>query len=140
MAVTAAPVAPLRRNDKNRMEGFGTVGTQVTAVYQHTLVVRRKSGRILKPADVTTTMFMGIAINRDYAANEVCSFAYNFEVQLPLKTTVVQSMVGTMMYAFDNFMVTNVATIGPEVGPLTEFTSANLGYVWLRGPALARAS
>ena len=140
MAVTAAPTAPIRRNDKNRMEGSGTVLTAQTGLYLHTLVCRTKAGKLLKPSNLTTTMFMGIVLNASKVAGETCTFGYNFEVQLPLKTTVVQSMVGTVMYAFDNFQLTNLTTIGPQVGPLTEWTSANLGYVWLRGPALSRSA
>jgi len=140
MAVTSAPAQPNRRNFKNSVRGSGTVATGVTSLLQHTLCVRKKNGLLKKPADETTTMFMGQVIGRNFAAGEVATFAYNYDVQIPLATAVVQSMVGVVMYAVDNYAATSANTLGPQIGPLTELTSANLGYVWLRGPSLSRAS
>lgn len=140
MAVTSAPAAPTRRNSIGRMRGSGVVATAVTSLLQHTLCVRKKNGLLVKPSNVTTTMFMGQVIGRNYGPGETATFGYNYEVQLPLVSTVVQSMVGVVMYAVDNYSLTNLTTLGPQVGPLTELTSANLGYVWLRGPSLSRSA
>jgi hypothetical protein len=137
MAVTAAPTAPTRRNDKNSMEGSGTVLTAQTGLYLHTLVVRTKSGKLRKPGNVVSTRFMGIVLNASKVAGETCTFGYNFEVQIPI-TGVVVSNVGAMMCAIDNYKATVAVTGYAQIGVLTEFTSATAGYIWLRGPLFAR--
>lgn len=137
MAVTAAPTAPIRRNDVNRMQGSGVVLTGQTGLYQNTLCVRTKAGKLRKPGNVITTRFMGMVINEDFIAGETAEFAYNMEVQIPI-TGVVQSNVGAMMCAIDNFKATVAVTGYAQIGVLTEYTSATLGYVWLRGPIFAR--
>ena len=137
MAVTAAPTAPIRRNDKSRMEGSGVVLTAQTGLYLHTLCVRTKAGKLRKPGNVITTRFMGMIINASKVAGETASFAYNFEMRMPI-TGVVQSNVGAMMCAIDNFKATVAVTGYAQIGVLTEYVSATEGYIWLRGPLFAR--
>ena len=137
MAVTAAPTAPLRRNDNVRMEGSGVVLTAQTGLYLHTLVVRTKAGKLRKPGNVITTAFMGMVINASKVAGETASFAWNLEIRMPI-TGVVISQVGNMMCAVDNWKATTAVTGYAQMGVLTEFVSATEGYIWLRGGTFAK--
>lgn len=111
-------------------------------IYKHALVMITAAGKAVPCADSTTGKFLGIA--RDEVATGdgtvTVSIQDDGEFQMTLKTSVTVGLVGTPMYAFDDNTITNLTTLGPQVGILKEFTSANLGWIELRKNAMLKGT
>lgn len=112
-------------------------------IYRHAMVVQTAAGKFKPAANETTTTFVGIAVDECPTGDGTvtCKVYARGVFQLPLKTAVTVGMVGaTSMYAFDDQTVTNLTTLGPEIGRLVEWSSANLGWIELRVGKLAKGA
>jgi hypothetical protein len=128
------------RRDDDTLERVIVTGAKI---YRHALVVQTAAGKFKPAANETTTTFAGIAVDECSTGDGTvtCKVYSRGVFQLPLKTAVSVGMVGaSIMYAFDDSIVTNLATLGPEIGRLVEFTSTNLGWIELRVGKLSKAS
>jgi len=137
MALSADRILTVRNNRAERV--YSLAVKTGTTVYKGALLVTNAAGTAQPATNITTTPFFGVA-DAGYTATETSRVLTNLEVQLPLKTSVTVGMVGDAMYCADDQYATNLNTLGPQCGVLTEFTSANLGWVLLGGSALSNAS
>lgn len=140
MALSAAADIP-RRNTVGMRRIAPTIETG-SKIWQGALVVVNATGTAQPAANDTTTKFVGIATETVASGNGTltCELLNNLEIQITLKTSVTVGMVGNAMYAVDDASVHELATLGAEVGVLTEFTQANLGWVLLGSKLLVSAS
>lgn len=149
MALSANASLPVR-NITGETEINGVILT-AAVIYNHALVVQTAAGKLKAAANETTTTFCGMAVLTRHRpptgtggitgdGTERVTCVSDIDVQIPLKTSVTVGLVGAIMYAFDDAVATNLATLGPEIGTLVEFTSANLGWVRLRGEQMGKAS
>ena len=119
-------------------------------VYKDALVATSAAGLAVVEVNATSQKSVGIAIADSSGTTAgfpitgngtrtvVCGIG--LEVLMPLKTSVTVSLVGDKMYAFDDATITNLATVGSQVGTLREFVAANSGWVALGAQALDGAS
>lgn len=120
-----------------------------SVLYQGALCARAITGKGLPAANATTTTFVGMVVidNPDDATAGItgdgtlrAECISDVTVLMALATVVTAGDAGEAMYAADDNTATTSNTLGPVIGTLEEFVSANLGYVKLGAPALARAS
>lgn len=130
-----------RRNVLAESKYSGLIKTGAK-VYQGALLMQNAAGTVLPCADSTTGKFFGLAIEEALTGNgtrrvECCD---NVEIRMTLKTSVTAGHAQTIAYAFDDATVTNLATLGPQIGTITERTAANDGWVMLRRAVMAKGS
>lgn len=121
------------RNDSSKTRHSAIILTG-QKIYRHALVVLTAAGKAKVAANETTTTFFGLAEEEcDTGDGTVRVNALrNLEIKVSLKTSVTVGMTAkSKMYAFDDAQVTNLATLGPEIGTLNEFVAANSGWVRL---------
>lgn len=141
MALSANAAYSLRNTEGKKVYSY-TVKTSAK-IYKHALVaIDVSAGTVLPAANTTTTKFAGIALAEATTGDGTITVevATNLEVLLPLKTVVTQGNTHAAVYAFDDADVTDLTTLGPQIGILTEFVAANSGWVWLGQGALSAAS
>ncbi len=114
-------------------------------VYKHAIIcaaVGFTGNPAVVAANSTTQRYLGIAEDECLTGDgtRTVNVIDCCEVLTPLKTSVTKGMVNDLIYAFDDQTGTNLPTLGPAIGTLTEFVAANSGWVLLRSTALADAS
>lgn len=111
-------------------------------IYQGAILAINTAGRVYPAANDTTGRFFGIAEAECFTGNgtRTCNAYDSVEILVTLKTGVTAGHRFTAMYAFDDSMATQLTTLGPVIGVLTEFVSATSGWVQLRAAALAAGS
>lgn len=140
MALSANAALPTR--NRGSMRRHSTIIVTSAVLYKHALAVTTVLGKALPAADDTTTTFLGLVETQPSTGDGTVTVTTvtDLEIQIPLATVVTIGNVGDQMYALDDAAATSEATKGPSIGILTEFTSANLGWVMLHRSALANAS
>lgn len=142
MALSAATALQMR-NTRGAQYRNRVINTS-SVIWKHAIVcLEAATGNAALPAANSTTMrYFGIATDSCSTGNgtRTVTCIDNVEVLLPLKTSVTKGMVNDAIYAFDDATGTNLATLGPQIGTLTEFVAANSGWVLLRSTALTDAS
>jgi hypothetical protein len=147
MALSDNTVLPLRNTAG--MTQLNQVVKTSAVIYHHALACQNAAGTIVAAANSTTMTFMGLAVidNPPVAGPGITgdgtrrvTMVSDVDVQISLKTSVTVGLVGAIMYAFDDAQATNLNTLGPEIGTLVEWTSANLGWIRLRGEQITKAS
>ena len=59
---------------------------------------------------------------------------YNMEVKMPVVTAVTVGLtIDTNIYGADDATGTTATTLGPVIGPMTKWVSANVAWIHLRG-------
>ncbi len=141
MALSAAAALPTRNREGMTRRSFVILTSAV--IYKHALVTITAAGLAKPAANETTTIFVGLAERTcDTGDGTVtCTVLEGLEVQIACVTaiTVGNTMV-TKMYCTDDASITSEATLGPECGVMTQFTSANLAWFRLRGGIIVVAS
>lgn len=130
-----------RRNTLGESKYSGLIKTGAK-VYQGSLLMQNATGTVLPCADSTTGKFFGVALEEALTGNgtrRVECFD-GVEIRVFLKTTVTAGLAQTIAYAFDDEKVTNLATLGPQIGTITERVAANDGWVMLRRAVMAKGS
>ena len=137
----SANTARERRNTRNESLYSGLIKTGAK-IYQGALLMMNATGTVLPCADSTTGKFFGMALEECLTGNgtrrvECCD---TVEIRVTLKTSVTAGLAQTIAYAFDDNVVTNLATVGPQIGTITERTAANDGWVMLRRAVMAKGT
>lgn len=111
-------------------------------IYAGALVMQTANGSVTPCADSTTGKFAGLSIEEQLTGNGTRRIEVidDVEVRFFLKTTVTVGHAGTIAYAFDDNGITNLATLGPQVGTITERIAANDGWVKLRRAVMAKGT
>lgn len=111
-------------------------------VWMGALLMQNATGTVLPCADSTTGKFCGMALEEVATGNGTrrVEVIDDIEIRIPLKTSVTAGHAGTIAYAFDDATVTNLATLGPQIGTITERTAANDGWVKLRRAVMAKGT
>lgn len=111
-------------------------------VYQGAILAINTAGRVYPAANDTTGKYCGIAAEECLTGNGTrrVQIYDNVEALMPLKTTMTAGHRFGIVYAFDDSVATNLTTLGPQIGTLSEFVSANLGWVALRQAVLVAGS
>ena len=140
MALSANRTLDLR-NVQTMRDGYGVIATS-SVIYKHALVCQEDDGLGVVPAaDTATTVFLGLAKTGPLTGDgtEVCEYIYNIDAKL---TSVGLSAgnIGALVFCLDDQKVTSTNSKGPVAGPMVHYESTNLIWVWLRGPASAKAS
>lgn len=139
----SANTALQMRNTRGMQLRSRTINTS-SKIWKHAIVcLETATGNAALPAANSTTIrFFGIATEECLTGNGTRTVTVfdNVEVLMPLKTSVTKGMVNDAMYAADDATAGNLATLGPQMGTLTEFVAANSGWVLLRSTALSDAS
>ena len=130
-----------RRNVLAERKYSGVIKTGAK-IYMGALLMQNAAGTVLPCADSTTGKFFGLALEECLTGNgtrrvECCD---NVEIRIALKTSVTAGHANTIAYAFDDTTVTNLATLGPQIGTITERTAANDGWVMLRQAVMAKGT
>lgn len=103
-------------------------------IYKHALVVITAAGKARPASNLTTTTFVGIAeAECDTGDGTVTvNVLSNIDVQLPMATAVtVGNTSFSKIYAVDDETAGLLTTLGPEIGVMNKFISANLATVRL---------
>lgn len=140
MPLTANAGRELRNTlGQSKMSFIVKTGSKIWA---GALVMRTANGSVAPCADSTTGTFGGLSIEEQLTGNGTrrVECIDDVEIRVFLKTTVTVGMVGAAAYAFDDNAVTNVATVGPQIGTITERIGANDGWVKLRRPVMAKGT
>lgn len=138
----AANAALQTRNDSNPVKQSAVILTGAK-IYKGALVVLTAAGKAKPAANETTTTFLGMALDEcDTGDGTVrVETVSGIEVLISAKTSVTVGMCGsTLIYAFDDAQITNLATLGPAIGYMTELEAANSAWIALRMPTFAKAS
>lgn len=114
-------------------------------IYQDALVAVTATGLLRPCANSPTLKFVGIAADTEgqgssfpvtgVAAGTVrVTVEDSLEVLLPLLTAITaSSQLTANIYAIDDERGTTSNTLGPVIGPMTEFVATNSGWIRLRG-------
>lgn len=144
MTALSASVARVCRNTQNKLMGELTIASGST-LYVGAIVCTNASNQLVPAADSTAIRFAGIfepwsgaSMTGDGTLKG--KFTYNYEVLLPCAGTVAASQRGTAMYAADDEGITNVTTLGPQIGKLVELESATTAWVQLNHAVLLDAT
>lgn len=111
-------------------------------VYAGAFLMQNAAGTVLPCADSTTGKFAGLSIEEQLTGNGTrrVECIDDIEVRVVLKTSVTAGHAGTIAYAFDDEKATNLATLGPQIGTITERIAANDGWVKLRRAVMAKGT
>lgn len=144
MTALSASVARVCRNTQTKISGELTIASGST-LYVGAIVCVNTSNQLVPAADSTAIRFVGIFEPWTGAATTGDGtlkgrFTTGYEVLLPCAGTVTNTLRGTAMYAADDEGITNVTTLGPQIGILVELESASTAWVRLSAPAMADAT
>jgi hypothetical protein len=141
MTALAASVDRARENNANVIKGAALIATS-SVLYNDALVCHTATGTLVPAADSTAItfagMFTGVNGNRQRATGDgvlVGEFETGFDVCLPCAATVVAALRNDAIYAADDEGVTNVTTLGPQIGIFLRLESAT--FAWVRLGAFA---
>lgn len=144
MTALSASVQRVLRNTQTMISGELTIASGST-LYVHSLVCVNTSNQLVPAADSTAIRFVGLfspwtgaSMTGDGTLKG--RFFTGMEVLLPCAGTVAATQRGTAMYAADDEGITNVTTLGPQIGILIELESASLAWVRLHAAAMADAT
>jgi hypothetical protein len=134
-----------RRNAEHARKYSALIGS-TAKVYQDAFVGINATGFMVPQAESTSIQPGGIAII-EYAVGDGTTvygeYETNLEVFVPTAnvagTVVITMQKNTVMYATDDGTVTNVATLGSQLGIMTEFSTAGI-WLLLGGSVQANAS
>lgn len=140
MALSANTWYQLRNTNGARRQNY--VIKTAAKIYQGAMLAVSTAGKAYPCANDTTGKFVGIATQECLTGNgtRTVEILDNVEALMPLKTTVTVALRLGIMYAFDDANPTNLTTLGPQIGTLSQFVSANLGWVALRQAVLVAGS
>jgi hypothetical protein len=140
MALSANTWYQLRNTNGARRQN--RVIKTTAKIYQGAILAINTAGRVYPAANDTTGKFIGIATQECLTGNgtRTVEILDCVEALMPLKTTMTAGMRQAIVYAFDDANPTNITTLGPQIGTLSEFVSANLGWVALRQAVLVAGS
>lgn len=144
MTALAASVARVCRNTQTKIMGELTIAS-ASVLYVGAIVCVNTSNQLVPAADSTAIRFVGIFEPWSMASMTgdgtlKGKFTTGYEILLPCAGTVVATMRGTAMYAADDEGITNVTTLGPQIGILIELESASTAWVRLSAPAMTDAT
>lgn len=144
MTALSASVQRVLRNTQTMISGELTIASG-SVLYVHALVCTNTSNQLVPAADSTAIRFAGLfspwseqSMTGDGTLKG--RFFTGMEVLLPCAGTVAATQRGTAMYAADDEGVTNVNTLGPQIGILIELESATMAWVRLHAAAMTDAS
>ena len=111
-------------------------------IWEGALLMQTANGSVAPCGDSTTGKFAGLSIQETRTGNGIYRVECidDIEVRVFLKTTVTVGHAGTIAYAFDDDAITNLTTVGPQVGTITERIAANDGWVKLRRAVMAKGA
>jgi len=141
MALSANTTLSLRNIDGEKR--YNAVIVSAAKIYKHAIVVRTAAGLFKPAANETTTTFAGIATAEcDTGDGTVtCTVFTDVEILMTLVTAITAGDTNkTKLYAVDDASATSEATLGPEIGTMTEYVAANSGWINLRMTPLVSAS
>ncbi len=140
MALSANTALPTR--NRTGMRRHSTTILTAAVCYKHGLIVTTVTGKALPAANDTTTTFLGLCETQPSTGDGTVTVTTvtDLEVQITLATLVTVGNVGDAVYAVDDASATTDNTLGPQIGTLVEFTSANLGWVMLHRGVMSNAS
>lgn len=130
-----------RRNvlGERRYSGLIKTGAKI---WSGAFLMQNAAGTVLPIADSTTGKFFGVASDEALTGNGTRRIECydNVEVRCALKTSVTAGHAQTIAYGFDDNTATNLATLGPQLGTITERTAANDGWVFLRQAVMGKGT
>lgn len=143
MAALTANTSRTLRNTHGKTKHTYTIKTSAT-IFKHALCGVDVSANLLKDCgDDATTRFAGLAVSNSTGTfpvtgdgTKTIDVYTNLEVSMSLETNVTKAKVLGPAYATTDNDIAFSSTGGAECGQLTEWTSANNGYVFLGRKAL----
>lgn len=134
MAVTVGQV--VKRKGRDGKLGWSPVAT-TKVLYEGTLCFRDASGYATDVKVDGSTVFLGVVrstVDNTSGANgdKKVEFWRDGEFYLPCSSLAITD-VGSAIYATDNFTTTKTSSTNPAIGKLTEYVSATVGVVEIRG-------
>jgi hypothetical protein len=141
MALSANTWYQLRNTQGARRRSY--VIKTSAKIWQGAILAVNTAGRAYPAANDTTGKFIGISTQECLTGNgttRVVDVLDNVEALMPLKTSMTAGHRMGIVYAFDDANPTNLTTLGPQMGTLSEFVAANSGWVALRQAVLVAGS
>lgn len=147
MALTAGRILTAR-NTQTKICSEKLIASATTLFYGG-IICSDTTNKLVPAADSTAIRFEGILepLFGPFAASLVgdgttvygrCTTGY--EALFTCAGTVVATMRGTAIYAADDDTVTNVTTLGPQIGTLVELVTATTCWVRLNAPVMLDAT
>lgn len=137
MAALAANASRTLRNTTGKTKHTYTIKTSAV-IYKHSLVAVNPSNVARVCADDASGKFAGLAVTASTGTfpvtgdgTKTVDLYNNLEVSMSLETNVTKAFTMTDMHATTDNDLAFSTTGGAECGTLTEWTSANNGYVFL---------
>ena len=144
MTALAASVQRVMRNTQTKIMTELTIASG-SVLYVHGIICTNTSNQLVPAADSTAIRFAGIfepwsgqPMTGDGTLKGKCTTGY--EILLPCAAGVVASARLAPIYAADDEGVTNVNTLGPQIGVLIEMESTTFCWVRLHAAAMTDAS
>lgn len=140
MALSANTWYQLRNTNAARRQSY--VIKTSAKVYQGAMLAVSSAGKAYPCANDTTGKFIGISTQECLTGNgtRTVEVLDNVEALMPLKTSMTVGHRMGIVYAFDDANPTNLTTLGPQIGTLSQFVTANSGWVALRQAVLVAGS
>lgn len=143
MALTTSPGIPVCRNTQTKIMSEKTIASG-SVLYVGGIICTNTSNQLVVAGDSTAIRFEGIFwpwsganMTGDGVLKGRCFTGC--EALLICAGTVAATQRGTAIYAADDASVTNVNTLGPQIGILVEMETSTTCWVRLSAPAMADA-
>lgn len=137
MAALSANASRTLRNTKNKTKHTYTIKTS-SVIYKHAFVAVNAAGVAYPATDDASGKFAGLSMVASTGTfpvtgdgTKTVDVYTNMECSATLETNVTVAFTLTDMHATTDNDLAFSTTGGPECGSLTEWTSANNGYVFL---------
>jgi hypothetical protein len=144
MTALAANVARVCRNTQTKIMSELTIASG-SVLYVGGIICTNTSNQLVPAGDSTAIRFAGIfepwsgqSMTGDGTLKGKITTGY--EVLLPCAGTVAATQRLAAIYAADDEGVTNVNTLGPQIGILIELETSTTCWVRLHAPAMTDAS
>lgn len=137
----SANTALQTRNTTGKLRNFVVKTSSV--IYKHALCCVNAAGTLVAAANTTTTTFVGVAEDGPVTGDgtKTVNCIVDGEFLITIATTLTKGLqTSSAVYATDDSACTNVATLGPVVGVMTQWVSSTTGWIGLRQATLAKAS
>jgi hypothetical protein len=140
MALSANTWYQLRNTNAARRQSY--VIKTSAKVYQGAMLAVSPAGKAYPCANDASGKFIGISTQECLTGNgtRTVEVLDNVEALMPLKTSMTVGHRMGIVYAFDDANPTNLTTLGPQIGTLSQFVAANSGWVALRQAVLVAGS
>jgi hypothetical protein len=143
-ALSASPGIPICRNTQTKIMSEKTIASG-SVLYVGGIICTNTSNQLVVAGDSTAIRFEGIFwpwsgqnMTGDGVLKGRCFTGC--EVLLPCAGTVTAADRGAAMFAADDEGVTDVNTLGPQIGILVEMETSSTCWVRLSAPVLTDAS